>query len=265
MEDFKTKKKFGQNFITDRNLLSAICDDAVLCEDDEVLEIGPGMGTLTEEISKRVKKVVSYEIDKDLKEILEGKNLTNVKFVFEDVMKNSLEEIEKNFDKGYKIVANLPYYITTPILFKFLGHSKKLKAVTVMVQKEVAERMIAKEGGKDYGALSISLDVLGEAKIKRIVDRKMFNPAPNVDSAVVSIALNKNVEVEDYEKFFDFVKKIFSMRRKTLLNNLSMNYKISKIELESLLGKEVLSRRPESFSVEEIKDLYKKLFDRTKS
>ena len=93
MEDFKTKKKFGQNLITDRNLLSAICDDAVLCEDDEVLEIGPGMGTLTEEISKRVKKVVSYEIDKDLKEILEGKNLTNVKFVFEDVMKNSLEEI----------------------------------------------------------------------------------------------------------------------------------------------------------------------------
>ena len=180
MEDFKTKKKFGQNFITDKNLLSAICDDAGLLKDDEVLEIGPGMGTLTEEISKRVKKVVSYEIDKDLKEILTNKNLENVKFVFEDVMKNSLEEVEKNFGDNYKLVANLPYYITTPILFKFLGHSKKLRSVTVMVQKEVAERMIAKEGGKDYGALSISLDVLGETKIKRIVDRNTDRYIPKL-------------------------------------------------------------------------------------
>jgi len=258
MKEFQTKKKFGQNFLTDKNLLSAICDDAELTESDEVLEIGPGMGTLTEAMSSTAKKVISYEIDKELQPILEGKNLKNVEFIFQDIMDQKLEEIENKFSDKYKLVANIPYYITTPILFKFLGNSKKLQSITVMVQKEVAERMVAKEGDKDYGVLSVSISVLGGAKIKRIVGKNMFSPPPKVDSAVVTINIKNCEEIENMKDFFEFVKKIFSMRRKTLLNNLSIGCKISRSELVKVFSEEILARRPESFSVEEIKELYKK-------
>lgn len=257
MKDFQTKKKFGQNFITDKNLLSAIVSDAEICESDEVLEIGPGLGTLTEEISKRAKRVISYEIDKDLKPILLGKELKNVEFRFQDIMDISLNEIEESFSGEYKIVANLPYYITTPILFKFIGQSDRVKSITVMVQKEVAERMIAKEGGKDYGVLSIGISSCGQAHITRNVSRIMFNPAPNVDSAVVRIDLfNKyNIDLKD---FHNFVKNIFNMRRKTLSNNLVQSYGKDRKELEQIFGREILSRRAESFSVDEIVELYTK-------
>ena len=120
------KKKFGQNFITDKNLLSAIVDDAEIDKSDEVLEIGAGAGTLTKEISNRAKKVISYEIDKDLESYLLGLKLNNVNFIFKDIMKENLLEIENYFEDGYKIIANLPYYITTPIIFKFLKNSKNL-------------------------------------------------------------------------------------------------------------------------------------------
>ena len=256
MKEFQTKKKFGQNFITDKNLLSAIVSDAEISEDDEVLEIGPGMGTLTEEISKRAKKVISYEIDLDLKDILLSKGLKNVEFNFQDIMEVELNDIEKQFNGNYKIVANLPYYITTPILFKFIGQSTNVKSITVMVQKEVAERMIAKEGGKDYGVLSIGIAVSGEAKITRIVSRKMFNPVPNVDSAVVRIDLINKYNI-DLKQFNKFVKNIFLMRRKTLSNNLSQSYGLSRNELEKIFDATILSKRAENFSVEELVNLYK--------
>lgn len=255
--EFQTKKKFGQNFLTDKNLLSAIVSDGEISSKDEVLEIGPGMGALTEAISSKAKKVVSFEIDKDLKPYLLAKELKNVDFYFEDVMDKSLDEIEKLFVGDYKIVANLPYYITSPILFKFLG-SKKLKSITVMVQKEVAERMIATEGSKDYGVLSVSIASYGMAKITRFVGREMFNPKPNVDSAVVRIDIKKQFDIDDYKKFFDFVKTMFSMRRKTLSNNLSHGYNLNKQKLEEVFGSEILKRRAEEFSVLEIVSLYKK-------
>lgn len=256
MQEFQTKKKFGQNFITDKNLLSAIVSDADIQKDEEVLEIGPGMGTLTEEISRVAKRVVSYEIDTELEPILLSKNLKNVEFRFKDIMQADLKGIEASFDGDFKIVANLPYYITTPILFKFIGQSERVKSITVMVQKEVAERMVAKEGGKDYGVLSVSIAACGNAYITRNVSRNMFNPAPNVDSAVVRIDIQNKYNL-DLKDFNVFVKNIFSMRRKTLSNNLSQAYGLKREKLEQIYPKEVLSRRAESFSLEEIVELYR--------
>lgn len=253
MMDFQTKKKFGQNFIKDKNLLEAICKDAEVTSEDEVLEIGAGLGTLSEVLQSNAKKVVSYEIDKDLVSYLQEKENDKLKFVFKDIMETSLDEVEGHFEKGYKIIANIPYYITTPIIFKFLGKSKKVKSMTLMVQKEVAERIVAKEGGKDYGVLSVCCALFGDCSIKRIVGRGMFHPAPNVDSAIVHIENNQtNVD----EGLIEFVKNAFSMRRKTLANNLSATYGISKAALKEKLSSIDLTRRAESFSVEEYKNMY---------
>ena len=255
MKEFETKKKFGQNFLSDGNLLDAICVDAGVCKDDDVLEIGAGLGSLTTKLCDNAKKVVSYEIDKDLFEILGKIDKKNLTFRFKDILEVGLEDIEKDFDGKYKIVANIPYYITTPIIFKFLGQSKKVSSLTLMVQKEVAERIVAKEGQKDYGVLSVCCSLFGDAQIKRIVKRSMFHPAPKVDSAVVRIDLKKEKVEGD---LIDFVKNIFAMRRKTLLNNISSAYGFSKEQLQIKL-KFDLTKRAESLSVEKIKELYKLL------
>ena len=259
MIEHEFKKKFGQNFISDKNLLNAICQDAKICQDDEVLEIGAGAGTLTSAISQQAKKVVSYEIDKDLENHLLGLELNNVKFVFGDIMNFKLEEIEKDFSLNYKMIANLPYYITTPIIFKFLNNSKKISSLTIMVQKEVAERIVAGVGGKDYGVLSIMTAFYGQAEINRIVSKKMFFPEPNVDSAVVTIKIDrekyKNI---DPDKFYNFIKIVFSMRRKTLRNNLSHGG-INKEKL-FLVSDEILSSRAENFNIDQLLDIYLKIF-----
>ena len=253
MKEFQTKKKFGQNFLKDKNHLQAICVDAGVCATDEVLEIGAGLGALSECLAECARKVVSYEIDEDLIEILQSKSQENLNFRFKDVLSVPLDEVEKDFEGEYKIVANIPYYITTPIIFNFLGKSKKVKSMTLMVQKEVAERIVAKVGGKEYGVLSVCCALYGEAKIKRIVGRNMFHPAPNVDSAIVHIELSgADVDLG----LIEFIKHAFSMRRKTILNNLSSAYGISKKELQEKLKEFDLSRRAETFSVEEYKMLY---------
>lgn len=247
------KKKYGQNFIYDKNLLNAIVSDAQLNENDEVLEIGAGEGTLTQSISKQAKRVVSYEIDNDLKERLLSLNLKNTKFVFGDIMDFDIKEIEKDFEKDYKIIANLPYYITTPIIFKFLNESKRVKSLTIMVQKEVAERIVASAGSKDYGVLSVMMQFYGVAKITRIVNRKMFYPEPNVDSAVVHIEVGDNYKI-DGEKFYRFIQTCFSMRRKTLKNNLSHSQEFKNVVEK--LNEETLSRRAESFSLDDFIEIY---------
>lgn len=259
MIDHEFKKKFGQNFISDKNLLNAICDDADVCEKDEVLEIGAGAGTLTSAISQRAKKVISYEIDKDLESHLLSLDLKKVKFVFGDIMNFELNEIEKDFEGSYKMIANLPYYITTPIIFKFLNNSQKISSLTIMVQKEVAERIVAGVGGKEYGVLSIMTAFYGQAEINRIVSRKMFFPQPNVDSAVVTIKIDrekyKNINGDE---FYNFIKSAFSMRRKTLKNNLSHSG-INKEKL-SLISEEILSKRAENFNIDQLLDIYLKIF-----
>ena len=248
---FNFKKKYGQNFLTDKNLLNAIVRDADIKKDDFVVEIGAGAGALTEVLSQNAREVLAFEIDEELRGTLLSLQLKNVNFRFEDFMKVDLSELNEPF----KVVANLPYYITTPIIFKLLEETDKLLSQTIMVQKEVAERMVAKPSG-DYGLLSVMLAFYGEAKITRIVKRNMFHPEPNVDSAVVTLEIQKKFDV-DKKKFYNFVKTAFSMRRKTLLNNLSTLY--DKEKLKRVFGEEFLKRRAETLTIEEFVEAYKKI------
>lgn len=245
--NFEFAKKFGQNFITDTNLLTAIVKDCNLTNEDEVLEIGTGAGTLTNALARVAKKVVTYEIDKRLKDILSQtlQDKNNIELNFADIMDLPLNEIERAFSKEYSLVANLPYYITTPIIFKFL-ESSKLKSLNIMVQKEVAERICAKSG-KDYGILSIMIDFYGNAKIMRIVNRNMFTPPPNVDSAIVQVELKQKYKCNK-ELFSAVVHKSFAMRRKTLYNNLKSGFNLTTEQLASLLQNFKPSVRAEELS-----------------
>lgn len=238
INNFKFNKKFGQNFIFDKNLLNAIIDDSKITKDDEVLEIGPGAGTLTKVIASKAKKVVSYEIDTNLKPILEEnlQGVENSRIIFADALKTNIKDIESNFDGEYKIVANLPYYITTPLIFKFVQETKKVQTMSIMVQKEVGDRLIAKPKDNEYGAISAVLDFYGNVKILRNVPRRMFVPAPNVDSCVIQIEFVKNKYDANADTFEKIVKSAFLNRRKTLANNLSVNFAISKQEVYEILN-----------------------------
>ena len=259
MGGFEFKKKFGQNFLSDKNLLEQIVKKSGVMSDDVVVEIGAGKGALTEYLSKNAKKVYSFEIDVDLFEYLEEKFAnSNVEFVFKDVMKVNDEELNELLNnQKFKLVANLPYYVTSPILTRFL-QNKNLESATVMVQEEVADRIIASPKSKDYGVLSIMCQCFGSAEKVLRVNRKMFYPIPNVDSAVVKIQSNSIVGDIDYIEFINFVKKAFSMRRKKLSANLESN-KMKKQEIESLLAENGFSPlvRAEELSIDDFKILFK--------
>ena len=192
--NFEFKKKLGQNFITDLNLLNAIVCDADIKSDDNVLEIGVGAGTLTKAIAGSAKKVVGYELDKNLADVLalSLQGIDNAEIVFKDFLKATPEEVNAMFNGPFKVVANLPYYITTNIIFALVEKPFNVTSLTLMVQKEVADRLSSKAGTKDYGTITVELDSIGTVQTKRVVDRKMFMPMPNVDSAIVNITLNKN-------------------------------------------------------------------------
>ena len=221
--NFKFNKNFGQNFIFDQNFLDSIVSPNV-DKTDEILEIGAGAGTLTKTLSRFSKRVVSYEIDNNLKDIL-AENLAdcdNIELTFKDIMKEETVDIDNRFNNEFVLFANLPYYITTPIIFKFLKESKKLKSMYIMVQKEVADRIVANKGGKDYGVLTVSIQSMAAVKIVKRVPRTMFMPVPNVDSAIVEIKINRsNLPGNlDMDNLFRVISDCFSMRRKTLENNL---------------------------------------------
>lgn len=234
---FTFSKKYGQNFITDEKLLSDIADDAALTRDDVVLEVGAGAGTLTRALAERAGKVIAFEIDRSLEPTLSHtlRDYDNVTVIYDDVTQYSEEELDALTGGRYKVVANLPYYITTPLLFMFLDRVNTPVSLTVMVQKEVAERICANEKKGDYGALSVSIAVRADAEITRIVPREKFTPAPNVDSAVVRIVLRGATGAKDDGTLYGLIKKAFAMKRKTLVNNLSAGYAISKSEAESWL------------------------------
>ena len=234
---FTFSKKYGQNFITDEKLLSDIADDAALTRDDVVLEVGAGAGTLTRALAERAGKVIAFEIDRSLEPTLSHtlRDYDNVTVIYDDVTQYSEEELDALTGGRYKVVANLPYYITTPLLFMFLDRVNTPVSLTVMVQKEVAERICANEKKGDYGALSVSVAVRADAEITRIVPREKFTPAPNVDSAVVRIVLRGATGAKDDGTLYVLIKKAFAMKRKTLVNNLSAGYAISKSEAESWL------------------------------
>ena len=212
-------KKYGQNFITDKNLLAAIAEDAGVTNADTVVEIGAGAGTLTAALSDRAGQVVAYEIDENLRPVLAGTlaDKRNVRVVFEDFLKKS-----EPLPRPFKVVANLPYYVTTPIVMRLLEGEERPESVTVMVQKEVAERLTAPAGSAEYGAITVSLSLVADARITRIVGRRCFLPPPNVDSAVVTITLrDKGYTQEEIVTARKIVRAAFNMRRKTLSNALA--------------------------------------------
>ena len=212
-------KKFGQNFITDKNLLAAIAEDAGVGKEDVVVEIGAGAGTLTAALSDRAKEVVAFEIDENLRPVLAGTlaGRDNVKVLFEDFLKKSVP-----LPTPFKVVANLPYYVTTPIVMRLLEGEERPQTITVMVQKEVAERLTAAPGTPEYGAITVSLSLVADAVVTRIVGRQCFTPPPNVDSAVVKITLkDKGYTAEEIALARKIVRAAFNMRRKTLSNALA--------------------------------------------
>lgn len=239
-KDFRFNKKFGQNFIFDQNFLRSVVKDAEINNETDVLEIGAGAGTLTKVLGENARKVVSYEIDTNLKQTLSEnlKDSSNVEVIFKDIMKASMEEIEKNFEGSYVLIANLPYYITTPIIFKFLEETTRLTRLVIMVQLEVANRICSKAGSSEYGAINPAIDYRGTAKIVRKVSRKMFMPMPNVDSAIVRIDIDKNKYIINDRKLLDnVIKSAFQMRRKTLQNNLKNNFSLSQAQLDEIYSK----------------------------
>ncbi|MBF0700253.1 16S rRNA (adenine(1518)-N(6)/adenine(1519)-N(6))-dimethyltransferase RsmA [Streptococcus danieliae] len=224
---FTFKKSFGQNFLTDTNILQKIVDSAELSREVNVIEIGPGIGALTEFLAEQAAEVMAFEIDERLIPIL-GETLSafdNVQVVQADILKvNLAEQISRfrNPDLPIKVVANLPYYITTPILMHLLESGIPFAEFIVMMQKEVADRISAQPGTKDYGSLSVAVQYYMEAKVAFIVPRTVFVPAPNVDSAILKMTRlpQPAVEVADEDFYFKLVKASFHHRRKTLWNNL---------------------------------------------
>ena len=256
MDKFDFKKKFGQNFLTDKNLLAQIVEKSGVMCDDVVVEIGAGKGALTEALMKNAKKVYSFEIDSELFEFLGEKfNNTNVEMIFRDVMKVDDDEINDIVGGKFKLVANLPYYVTSPILTRFL-QNPNMQSCTVMVQEEVADRIVASPKTKDYGVLTVICQMFGNAQNVLKVNRKMFYPVPNVDSAVIKIDKFENAP-ENFADFISFVKTAFSMRRKKLSSNLEA-LGIKKVEIEKILLENGYSDmiRAEELSIEDFKKIY---------
>lgn len=240
---FRFSKRLGQNFLIDGNILDKICDGIELGKDDEVIEIGPGIGTLTQSLAERARKVVAIEIDKKLIPILGDtlSNYDNVEVINGDVLKLDLNNLieEKFQNKKVKLAANLPYYITTPIIMKLLEDKVNLESIIVMVQKEVAERIQASPGTKAYGSLSIAVQYYSDPEIVTIVPKNVFIPRPNVDSAVIRLNVydEPKVKVKDEELFFKVVKGAFAHRRKTLINSLSsFGIGVNKDQIKEMLN-----------------------------
>lgn len=234
---FSFKKQFGQNFLTDRNLLRAIVSDAGIDENTSVVEIGAGAGALTAALAERAKRVVAFEIDKTLRPVLEETlaGFENAEVRFCDFAKVDLQALEEELG-AYAVVANLPYYVTTPIVMRFVEESKACLSLTVMVQEEVALRFCAAAGTADYGAVTAAIARRGNCKITRKVQRTMFTPRPNVDSAVVTVDLSKGgFEVKSAKAYRETVRCAFLSRRKTLENNLMNTFRLSRERAKEVL------------------------------
>ena len=234
---FHFKKQFGQNFISDGNLLRSIVEASGIDENTVVVEIGCGAGTLTRALAESAKKVYAFDIDKDLQPVLAETlaGLDNVEVIFRDFNKINLKEFEEEIGE-YTVVANLPYYITTPLVTKLLEEGEKVQGLSIMVQEEVAERFCAKEDTPEYGSITAAIALKGKATIVKRVSRNLFYPRPNVDSAVVKIEFERGrIPVLDEKGYRNTVKCAFLNRRKTLENNLINFFGISREVAKSVL------------------------------
>lgn len=236
---FTFKKSLGQNFLTDENLLDSIAEAAGIGKSDTVVEIGCGAGTLTRALSKLAGRVYAYEIDRDLRPVLAETlaGCENTEVIFRDFSKENLGELYREIGE-YTVVANLPYYVTTPIVTRLLEEGAGVRGVCVMVQQEVAERFAAKEDTPEYGAITAAIALRGTAKIVKKVERNMFYPAPNVDSAVVKIDFTENaLPVKDKDMYRKTVRCAFLNRRKTLENNLMKSFSLSRETAAEILNR----------------------------
>lgn len=256
---FKFTKSLGQNFLIDDNIIDKIVDGAGAGPGDKIIEVGPGIGTLTRELASRADKLMAVEIDRNLIPILADTlgDYNNVKIVNEDIIKADIRGlIDENLDGGpVKLVANLPYYITTPIIMRFLEEDINVTDIVVMVQKEVAERMNAQPGGKDFGALSVAVQYYCDTEIVAKVPRHLFVPQPNVDSIVIALRVRpeRKYKLDDEALFFRVVKAAFGQRRKTLLNSISSMGTLSKDGVKEALLEAGIDekRRGETLSLDE--------------
>lgn len=254
--NFNFKKKFGQNFIVDKNIIESIVKKADIDDETLVIEIGPGAGSLTSILGKQAKNVIAYEIDTDVKNILEEVICSNTKVIYGDFLKaNVLDDIKDYSYKKLYVVANLPYYITTPIIIKLIEDKIPVDKIVVMVQKEVGNRFKAKPKSKEYNSLSIFLNYYFDVKKELDVGRNVFIPKPNVDSIVVSFTKKQSkLSLKNEELFFKLIRDSFKQKRKTLRNNLK-EYDLDKIE-EVLRGHNLdLSVRAEALPIEVFVDI----------
>ena len=234
---FTFEKRYGQNFLTDENLLEAIASDSGT-DGIPCVEIGCGAGTLTRRLADHASRVIGYEIDERLRPVLSETlgGVPNVEIRFGDFQGVDLAALESELGEGYTVCANLPYYITTPLILKCLEESERLRSLTVMVQKEVADRLVALPGTPDYGAITVAVRLIGRANIVRSVRRTLFVPPPNVDSAVVRIDLDpEKRKVFSSPVVRKLARAAFAMRRKTLVNNLISAFPLSREQAERAL------------------------------
>lgn len=234
--NLKAKKSLGQNFLISEEIVNEIVEVAGVTDEDTVIEIGPGLGTLTSKLAEFAKEVVAIELDDDMIRVLTERFslYDNVKIIHADVLKTDLKELIKD-KSSVKVVANLPYYITTPIVMKLLEENLQIEQITVMVQKEVGERFTATPNGKEYGAITVSINYYTEPSIAIDVPRDNFDPVPDVDSCVVNLKVRKErVKLKNEKNFFKVIKAAFSQRRKNIANSL-MGVGKSKQEVKEML------------------------------
>ncbi len=261
--DFIFQKRFGQNFLIDTHVLDKIISASGITKDDFVLEIGPGIGTMTQYLAEAAREVTAVEIDDALIPILKDtlKDWDNVSIIHGDILKTDIRQLamEKNEGRPIKVVANLPYYITTPIIMGLFENQVPIDSITIMVQKEVADRMNAQPNSKDYGALSVAVQYYCDTEIVAKAPRHMFMPQPNVDSTVIGLHVReeKKYNVDNEDIFFKTVKASFGQRRKTLLNSLGGLGFLSKDQIKIALQEANIDekRRGETLSIEEFASL----------
>lgn len=256
----KAKKRYGQNFLIDNNVIKKITDEVSSSSSDLIIEIGPGKGALTKELKKKDSYIIAYEIDTDLVTTLEKIENEKVKVIYKDILTTNIKEDINNINYSeLYIVGNLPYYITTPIIEHIIKQNLVFKKFTIMVQKEVADRFMAKPKSKDYGYITLVLKYFFDTFKVCDVSKYSFNPVPKVESAVISFIPKVNKEKIDVDKYFDFLKIVFRQKRKTLKNNVSNIYNWDKII--KVLAKYNISEscRAEELEEQVILDIFKSI------